>query len=71
MVKEPSVLQTIDILNAVYPNYEKHHGVKYTPEALEAAAVLSDRYITDRFLTDKALDLLDEAGMCGLRCVFA
>jgi ATP-dependent Clp protease ATP-binding subunit ClpA len=65
------VLQTIDILNAVYPNYEKYHGVKYTPEALEAAAVLSDRYITDRFLTDKALDLLDEAGMCGLRCVFA
>jgi ATP-dependent Clp protease ATP-binding subunit ClpC len=62
MVKEPSVLQTIDILKAVYVNYEKHHGVKYTPEALEAAAVLSDRYITDRFLPDKALDLLDEAG---------
>jgi ATP-dependent Clp protease ATP-binding subunit ClpC len=62
MVKEPSVPQTIDILNAVYLNYEKHHGVKYTPEALEAAAVLSDRYITDRFLPDKALDLLDEAG---------
>jgi ATP-dependent Clp protease ATP-binding subunit ClpC len=62
MVKEPSVEQTIDILNAVYVNYEKHHGVKYTPEALEAAAVLSDRYITDRFLPDKALDLLDEAG---------
>jgi ATP-dependent Clp protease ATP-binding subunit ClpC len=62
MVKEPSVEQTIDILNAVYPNYEKHHGVKYTQEALEAAAVLSDRYITDRFLPDKALDLLDEAG---------
>jgi ATP-dependent Clp protease ATP-binding subunit ClpC len=62
MVKEPSVLQTIDILKAVYTNYEKHHGVKYTPEALEAAAVLSDRYITDRFLPDKALDLLDEAG---------
>lgn len=62
MVKEPSVPQTIDILNAVYLNYEKHHGVKYTQEALEAAAVLSDRYITDRFLPDKALDLLDEAG---------
>jgi ATP-dependent Clp protease ATP-binding subunit ClpC len=62
MVKEPSVPETVDILKAVYPNYERHHGVKYTPEALEAAAVLSDRYITDRFLPDKALDLLDEAG---------
>jgi len=62
MVKEPSVSQTIDILTAVQANYERHHGVKYTLEALEAAAILSDRYITDRFLPDKALDLLDEAG---------
>ena len=42
--------------------YEKHHGVSYEREALEAAARLSERYITDRFLPDKAIDLLDEAG---------
>jgi ATP-dependent Clp protease ATP-binding subunit ClpC len=62
MVKEPSVVQTIDILQAVQSNYEKHHGVTYTSAALNAAATLSDRYMTDRFLPDKALDLLDEAG---------
>ena len=61
-VKEPSVEQTIDILGAVQGNYERHHNVKYTPEALKAAAELSERYLNDRFLPDKALDLLDEAG---------
>jgi ATP-dependent Clp protease ATP-binding subunit ClpC len=62
MVKEPSVSQTVSILKAVQANYEQHHQVRYTRDALEAAATLSDRYITDRFLPDKALDLLDEAG---------
>jgi len=61
-VKEPSIERTIGILEAVAPRYEKHHDVRYTPESLEAAAKLSDRYISDRFLPDKALDLLDEAG---------
>jgi ATP-dependent Clp protease ATP-binding subunit ClpC len=56
------VSQTVSILEAVQSNYEQHHQVRYTRDALEAAATLSDRYITDRFLPDKALDLLDEAG---------
>ena len=57
MVKEPPVEQTKSILESVQSNYERHHGVTYTPLALEAAAALSDRYITERFL-----DLLEEAG---------
>mmetsp|Transcript_6009 Transcript_6009/g.17541 ORF Transcript_6009/g.17541 Transcript_6009/m.17541 type:complete len:1046 (-) Transcript_6009:900-4037(-) len=61
-VKEPSVEDTVGILNAVAPKYGRHHEVRYTPESLEAAAKLSERYVTDRFLPDKALDLLDEAG---------
>jgi ATP-dependent Clp protease ATP-binding subunit ClpC len=52
----------LQILRAIAPKYEKHHGVKYTELALEAAAKLSERYINDRFLPDKAIDLLDEAG---------
>lgn len=62
LIKEPSVSQTFDILKAVTGYYERHHGVKYTPGALEAAASMSERYINDRFLPDKALDILDEAG---------
>ncbi len=62
LVQEPSVAQTISILQAIAPNYEKHHGVSYTEQALEAAAKLSERYVSDRFLPDKAIDLLDEAG---------
>jgi ATPases with chaperone activity, ATP-binding subunit len=61
-VKEPTVEQTLGILEAIAPKYESHHGVSYTPESLEAAAKLSERYVTDRFLPDKAIDLLDEAG---------
>lgn len=61
-VKEPSVPDTLSILKAVQSYYERHHGVKYTLDALEAMAALSDRYVTDRFLPDKALDLMDEAG---------
>lgn len=62
MVKEPTVEQTVGILKALQENYERHHGVSYTPEALVAAAQLSERYIQDRFLPDKAIDLIDEAG---------
>jgi ATP-dependent Clp protease ATP-binding subunit ClpC len=61
-VKEPTVYETLDILAALSPKYEDFHGVKYTYEALVAAAKLSDRYLTDRFLPDKAVDLMDEAG---------
>jgi ATP-dependent Clp protease ATP-binding subunit ClpA len=62
MVKEPTVEETCDILKAIQGTYERHHSVEYTPLALQAAASLSERYLTDRFLPDKALDLLDEAG---------
>jgi len=62
LIREPTVEQTVDILQALLPFYRSHHRVEYEPESLEAAARLSDRYITDRFLPDKAIDLLDEAG---------
>jgi ATP-dependent Clp protease ATP-binding subunit ClpC len=60
-VEEPSVEATIEILRGLRPKYEQHHGVQITDEALEAAAVLSSRYITERHLPDKAIDLMDEA----------
>lgn len=59
--KEPSVEDTIAILRGLQERYEVHHGVRIRDEALVAAAVLSDRYITARFLPDKAIDLVDEA----------
>jgi ATP-dependent Clp protease ATP-binding subunit ClpB len=59
--KEPSVEDTIAILRGLKERYEVHHGVRIKDEALVAAAVLSDRYITARFLPDKAIDLVDEA----------
>jgi len=62
LVREPSVEETIRILQGVAPRYEKHHQVSYQPEALEAAARLAERYLTDRRLPDKAVDLIDEAG---------
>ncbi|MFO1094950.1 MAG: ATP-dependent chaperone ClpB [Planctomycetaceae bacterium] len=61
LVKEPSVEDTIAILRGLKERYEKHHNIKIRDAALDAAATLSDRYITDRFLPDKALDLVDEA----------
>src|SRR5579872_2870142 len=61
MVGEPSVEETIEILKGLRDRYEAHHRVKISDEALDAAARLSDRYITDRFLPDKAVDLMDEA----------
>ena len=61
-VEEPSVEDTVKILQALVGRYEEHHHVRYTPAAVEAAAQLSSRYIQDRFLPDKAIDLIDEAG---------
>ncbi|NMH64336.1 AAA family ATPase [Shewanella salipaludis] len=62
MVREPSVEETIAILEGLAPKFESHHDIHYRPQALEAAARLSERYITDRHLPDKAVDLMDEAG---------
>ena len=60
-VEEPSEEDTVSILKGLRDSYEAHHRVKRTDDALEAAAKLSQRYITDRFLPDKAIDLIDEA----------
>ena len=62
LVPEPSVSDTIEILRGLRDRYEAHHQVRFTDEALVAAAELSDRYVTDRFLPDKAIDLIDQAG---------
>ncbi|MDD3088338.1 MAG: ATP-dependent Clp protease ATP-binding subunit [Candidatus Omnitrophica bacterium] len=61
-VEPPSVEHTIAILKGLRDKYEAHHKVKFSDKALEAAAKLSDRYISSRFLPDKAIDLIDEAG---------
>jgi len=61
-VDAPSVEETILILKGIRPKYEAHHKARITDEALEAAAKLSDRYLTGRFLPDKAIDIMDEAG---------
>ncbi len=61
MVDEPSAEEAIEMLRIVRPNYELHHSVSITDEAIEAAVKLSDRYINDRFLPDKAIDVMDEA----------
>jgi ATP-dependent Clp protease ATP-binding subunit ClpC len=62
LVREPSVADTVTILSGLAPRYEKHHAVRYSTEALQAAASLSARYITDRFLPDKAVAVVDLAG---------
>ena len=62
MINPPSVDETIEILYGLAEEYEKHHRVKFTSQAIQSAAILSDRYIHGRFLPDKAIDLLDEAG---------
>ncbi len=62
LVSPPSVDETIEILNGLKQKYEEHHKCIYTTLALNAAAILSDRYIPGRFLPDKAIDLIDEAG---------
>jgi ATP-dependent Clp protease ATP-binding subunit ClpC len=60
-IGEPSVEATIEMLKGLRPRYEAHHKIKISDEALEAAARLSQRYISDRYLPDKAIDLIDEA----------
>ena len=62
MVPEPSVADTVAILHGLRDRSEAHHQVRFTDEALTAAAELSERYVTDRFLPDKAIDLVDQAG---------
>ncbi|MFA5095740.1 MAG: ATP-dependent Clp protease ATP-binding subunit [Candidatus Omnitrophota bacterium] len=62
MVEPPTVEQTIEILKGLRDKYEAHHRVTFRDDALEAAAKLSDRYISGRFLPDKAIDLIDETG---------
>jgi ATP-dependent Clp protease ATP-binding subunit ClpC len=62
IVDPPTVEETIQILNGLKEKYELHHKVKYTQEALMAAAELSDKFIPDRYLPDKAIDLMDESG---------
>jgi ATP-dependent Clp protease ATP-binding subunit ClpA len=61
-VREPTIEETYEILKGLRSRFEQHHSLKYTDEALEAAAKLSARYISDRRLPDKAIDLVDEVG---------
>jgi ATP-dependent Clp protease ATP-binding subunit ClpA len=61
-VVEPSVAETIEILQGLKPRFEEHHSVKYADEALVAAAELAARHINDRHMPDKAIDVVDEAG---------
>ena len=61
-VIEPTIAETIAILKGLKSRFEEHHGVKYQPAALSAAAELSARFINDRHLPDKAIDVIDEAG---------
>ncbi|MGW6568528.1 ATP-dependent Clp protease ATP-binding subunit [Streptomyces sp. NPDC054975] len=62
LIPEPSVAETIQILEGLRDTYEAHHQVRYSDAALVAAAELSDRYVSDRFLPDKAIDLMDQTG---------
>lgn len=61
-VEAPSVEDTVLILKGIRPKYEEHHNVNFTDKALEAAAKLTDRYVTGKYLPDKAIDAVDEAG---------
>lgn len=63
-VNEPTVDETIEVLNGIAKYYESYHRVHISPEMIRLCAVLSERYITDRFLPDKAIDLLDESCAC-------
>ncbi len=62
LVDEPTIEETIEILQGIKDYYESYHRVKISDEVIRAAVILSERYITDRFLPDKAIDVLDEAG---------
>ncbi|MCV4726162.1 ATP-dependent Clp protease ATP-binding subunit ClpA, partial [Escherichia coli] len=61
-VREPTIDETVKILQGLKRFYETHHSVTYTDEALRAAAELAGKYINDRFLPDKAIDVIDEVG---------
>ncbi|MDE0511261.1 MAG: ATP-dependent Clp protease ATP-binding subunit ClpA [Gammaproteobacteria bacterium] len=61
-VAEPSIEETVKILQGLKSRFEDHHEVRYTHQSLRSAAELSERYITDRHLPDKAIDIIDEAG---------
>lgn len=61
-VDAPSISEAVEILDRIKDQYEEHHSVEYTPEAIEACVKLSERYIKQRELPDKAIDLLDESG---------
>jgi ATP-dependent Clp protease ATP-binding subunit ClpA len=61
-IGEPSVAETVEILNGLKSYYEQHHGVTYAPEAIQLAAELAAKYLHDRLLPDKAIDVIDEAG---------
>ena len=61
-IGEPSVAETVEILNGLKSYYEEHHGVRYSAEALRVAAELAAKYLHDRYLPDKAIDVMDEAG---------
>jgi ATP-dependent Clp protease ATP-binding subunit ClpA len=61
-IGEPTVEETVEILNGLKSYYEEHHGVRYSAEALRVAAELAAKYLHDRFLPDKAIDVMDEAG---------
>jgi ATP-dependent Clp protease ATP-binding subunit ClpA len=61
-ISEPTIEETVDILNGLRERYETFHNIKYTDESIRAAAELSAKYINDRFLPDKAIDVIDEAG---------
>jgi ATP-dependent Clp protease ATP-binding subunit ClpA len=61
-IGEPTVEETVEILNGLKSYYEEHHGVRYSADALRVAAELAAKYLHDRFLPDKAIDVMDEAG---------
>jgi ATP-dependent Clp protease ATP-binding subunit ClpC len=62
LIKEPTLPETVEILNNIKGNYEKYHNVKYSTEIIELITKLADRYISDRAMPDKAIDILDESG---------
>lgn len=62
IVEAPTSAETLEIITNVKDKYEKHHGVKYTDDAIKSCVKLAERYITDRFFPDKAFDVLDESG---------
>jgi len=62
IINQPSIIDTVQILNGIKSKYEKHHNVLISDEAIQACVDLSNRYISDRYLPDKAIDVMDEAG---------